>query len=167
MSSGRFDRDWEYGRDFGRHFDPGNFSFARSFRRHGGMKYYVLWLLSQKPLRGSEIIEEVQKQTMGWWRPSPGTVYPLLNSMDKDGLIRRKEDMRYELTDAGAETIGLKSTEETGDREGGCRETWNVEKILTEMEGYTSYLEEEHDKLEEYSGRIGEIVSRLSRLKKE
>lgn len=163
MSRERSERDWGYGGDFNRHFDPGNFSFARSFRRHGGMKYYVLWLLSQKPMKGSEIIEEVQKQTMGWWRPSPGTVYPLLTALEKKGFIRRLDDLKYELTPTGAEEIGLKPGEEAQGR----KEAGDIERIITEIEGYTSYLEEEQPSLPEYRERILEIISRLSKLKLE
>lgn len=163
MSKEGYDKDWSRGRDFGRHFDPGSFGFARSFRRHGGMKYYVLWLLSQKPMRGSEIIDEVQKQTMGWWSPSPGTIYPLLSTLENDELIRRLEDMRYELTEQGASEIGLRRDAESTPSKG----VWNAERILTEMEGYISYLEEEKDKLKEFRPRISQIVERLSKLKED
>ena len=35
-----------------------NLNLVRSFRRHGGMKYYVLWLLSSKAMKGSELMDE-------------------------------------------------------------------------------------------------------------
>lgn len=154
------EKDAGFNRDFFKNFDPGNFSFARNFRRHGGMRYYVLWLLSQKNLRGSEIIETVQRQTMGWWRPSPGTIYPLLNSLLKDGLVKKEEDLRYSLTPEGAEEIGLKP----GHARKVNAEGWDVEKIITEMEGYVSYLEDEQGDLREYGSRIREIKDRLSKL---
>ena len=40
------EKDFGTSKEFFKGFDPGNFSFAHNFRRHGGMKYYVLWLLS-------------------------------------------------------------------------------------------------------------------------
>lgn len=163
MSHDRYDRDWGHGKDFGKFFDPANFSFARTFRRHGGMKYYVLWLLSQRPMRGSEIIEEVQKQTMGWWTPSPGTIYPLLSTLLNDGFITRLDDLRYELADKGAEEIGLKREK----KQQGGQDVWNTERILMEMEGYVSYLEEEKDQLGDFQPRISEIIERLNRLKRD
>lgn len=163
MSESDSDRGWKPGSGFRQNFDPGNFGFARSFRRHGGMKYYVLWLLSRRPMKGSEIMDEVQKQTMGWWKPSPGTVYPLLSSLEHDGLVRRLEDLRYELTDSGAEFIGLGKGERKPHKDG----TWNIDHILTEMEGYTSYLEEEQENLGEHSNRIQNIIDRLKKLKTE
>lgn len=163
MSDDRFNRGWGFGGDFGKHFDPGSFNFARSFRRHGGMKFYVLWLLSRKPMKGSEIISEASEQTMGWWKPSPGTVYPLLSSMEKDGFINRLDDYRYELTPKGAEEIGLKP----GEPNEGRAETWDTERILTDIEGYVSYLEEEPRGLNEQKHRIEDIISRLEKLKQE
>ncbi len=163
MSDDRFNRDFGMGGDFGKHFDPGSFSFARSFRRHGGMKFYVLWLLSRKPMKGSEIISEAQEQTMGWWRPSPGTVYPLLSALEKAGFIKRLEDHRYELTPLGAEEIGLTPGEPKGRKD----EKWDIERILTEMEGYTSYLEEEEYTLHDYEERVKDIIERLQKLKME
>ena len=154
------EKDMGFNKDFFRNFDPGNFNFAKNFRRHGGMRYYVLWLLSQKNMRGSEIIETVQRQTMGWWRPSPGTIYPLLNSLLKDGLIRKEEDLRYSLTPEGAEEIGLKP----GQARKVNTEGWDVEKIITEMEGYVSFLEDEQGSLKDYRDRIQELAQRLSKL---
>lgn len=161
MSESDSDRSWKPGGGFRQNFDPGNFGFARSFRRHGGMKYYVLWLLSQRPLKGSEIMDEIQKQTMGWWKPSPGTVYPLLSGLEHDGLVRRLEDLRYELTDSGAELIGLRKGAHEKHRDG----SWDIENILTEMEGYASYLEEEKNELSDYEDRIQGIIDRLKKLK--
>lgn len=163
MSDEKFNRNWGFGGEFGKHFDPGSFNFARSFRRHGGMKFYVLWLLSGKPLKGSEIIAEAQEQTMGWWRPSPGTVYPLLSALEKAGFIKRLEDYRYELTPEGAEEIGLKP----GQPRGRKSESWDIDKILTDVEGYVSYLEEEKAGIHDYAERLDAIIERLKELKKE
>lgn len=157
------DKDMGFRKDFFKDFDPDRFNFAKGFRRHGGMRYYVLWLLSQKNLRGSEIIETVQRQTMGWWRPSPGTIYPLLNSLLNEGFIKKEEDLRYSLTPKGAEEFGLKP----GEARKVNTQGWDIEKIITEMEGYVSYLEDEQGNLDEYKGRIKELAERLSKLKLE
>ena len=163
MSRDRIKPDWDLMRDFKQNFDPSNFSFVRSFRRHGGMRYYVLWLLSQRSMRGSEIMDEIQKQTMGWWRPSPGTIYPLLSSLENDGLVRRLEDLRYELSDEGASEIGLKRE----DRSPANREEWNIDRILSEMESDLAYLEEEKDKLVDFEAKLKALSSRLSHLMKD
>ena len=44
----------------------------------GFLRYQVLELLNEKPLSDSEITNEIEKKTNGCWKPSPGSVYPLL-----------------------------------------------------------------------------------------
>jgi DNA-binding PadR family transcriptional regulator len=72
----------------------------------GFLRYQVLELLSERPLSGSEIMREIERRTNGYWRPSPGSVYPLLSWLQDNGLIReliaQEEGVRrYELTEEG------------------------------------------------------------------
>lgn len=72
----------------------------------GFLRYQVLELLSERPLSGSEIMREIERRTNGYWRPSPGSVYPLLSWLQDNGLIREliaqeERVRRYELTEEG------------------------------------------------------------------
>jgi DNA-binding PadR family transcriptional regulator len=72
----------------------------------GFIRYQVLELLSEKPMSGSEIISEIEKKTEGRWKPSPGSVYPLLSWLQDNGYIKElpveESGMkRYALTDDG------------------------------------------------------------------
>jgi DNA-binding PadR family transcriptional regulator len=72
----------------------------------GFIRYYVLESLSEKPMSGSEIISEIEKKTEGRWKPSPGSIYPLLSWLQDNGYIKElpaeKNGMkRYALTDEG------------------------------------------------------------------
>lgn len=72
----------------------------------GFLRYHVLKLLKVKPMSGSEIMEEIEKQTAGRWTPSPGSVYPLLawfkdNSYTKEVPTEEIEIKRYTLTEKG------------------------------------------------------------------
>lgn len=53
----------------------------------GLLRFLVLKMLSEKPMSGAEIIEEIQTQT-GSWKPSPGSIYPLLSWMLKKGYTK-------------------------------------------------------------------------------
>lgn len=53
----------------------------------GLLRFLVLKLLSEKPMSGTEIIEEIETQT-GSWKPSPGSIYPLLSWMLKKGFTK-------------------------------------------------------------------------------
>lgn len=58
-------------------------------------------------MSGSEIMEEIEKQTGGRWKPSPGSVYPLLAWLQENGYTREvpreEKDIikRYILTEKG------------------------------------------------------------------
>jgi len=72
----------------------------------GFIRFQVLESLSKKPMSGSEIINEVEARTNGRWKPSPGSVYPLLSWLQDNGHIRELPSnqsgmKRYELTDSG------------------------------------------------------------------
>lgn len=72
----------------------------------GFLRYQVLKLLSEKPMSGSELITEIEKQTEGHWKPSPGSIYPLLAWLQDKGYIKEADGQeagvkRYTLTDQG------------------------------------------------------------------
>jgi len=72
------------------------FRFAMHGRR--GLRMMVVSLLSTSPKNGVEIMDGVEAMTRGWWRPTPGSVYPILEKMANEGTIVKRPDGRYELT---------------------------------------------------------------------
>jgi len=72
----------------------------------GFIRYHVLQSLSEKPMSGSEIMDEIEKKTGGRWRPSPGSIYPLLAWLQDNRYVRELPTdqnglKRYELTSSG------------------------------------------------------------------
>jgi DNA-binding PadR family transcriptional regulator len=71
----------------------------------GFIRYHVLEALSQKPMSGSELMDEIEKHTGGFWKPSPGSIYPLLSWLQDNGYIKELPVenglKRYELTGSG------------------------------------------------------------------
>ena len=52
----------------------------------------------------AEIIQELSARSGGVWRPSPGSIYPTLQQLEDEGLVRgREEDGKriFTLTDEG------------------------------------------------------------------
>ena len=78
-------------------------------RGFGGLRTFVLSLLNEKPMKGSDIIKELETRTMSWWKPSPGTIYPLLSKMEQEGFCKRLDDNRYQITDEGREELESRS----------------------------------------------------------
>ena len=72
--------------------------------RRGDIRAAVLALLAERQMHGYEMIQELEERTKGVWKPSAGSVYPTLQLLEEEGLIRGTEadgKRRFELTDDG------------------------------------------------------------------
>jgi DNA-binding PadR family transcriptional regulator len=72
----------------------------------GLLRFLVLKMLSEKPMAGFEIVDQIEAQTNGRWKPSPGSIYPLMAWMLKKGLTEELPkdatgSRRYGFTSAG------------------------------------------------------------------
>jgi DNA-binding PadR family transcriptional regulator len=70
----------------------------------GNVRGLLLAALLDGPAHGYELMRRLEGQAGGRWRPSPGSVYPLLQALEDEGLVcGRDRDGRkvYELTDQG------------------------------------------------------------------
>jgi DNA-binding PadR family transcriptional regulator len=82
--------------------------------RRGDIRTAALLLLAQEPRNGYQIMQEVQERSGDVWRPSPGSVYPALQQLEDEGLIRSQElDGRklFALTDEGRKVVGERDAE--------------------------------------------------------
>lgn len=78
----------------------------------GLLAFYVLSLLAEKNMYGKQIIDHITTMTRGNWKPSPGSIYPMLQKMVKLGLAtehmensRGQSTRVYELTDSGRDAL--------------------------------------------------------------
>jgi DNA-binding PadR family transcriptional regulator len=77
---------------------------GRGTVRRGEIKPLILRVLTLRPMHGYEVIQELEEQSGGRWRPSAGSVYPTLQQLADEGLVTSEEiDGRrtYTLTDGG------------------------------------------------------------------
>ena len=76
--------------------------------RKGFLKIIILRIVRSKPSHGYEIIQEIVKKTHHNWTPSPGSVYPALEFLEKKGYILGQEEDRkkvYSITVKGENTL--------------------------------------------------------------
>lgn len=99
-------RDFERGMRRGR---PG-FGGYEGHRGHragrGDVRASILALLSEEPMHGYQMIQELSERSGGAWTPSPGSIYPALQLLQDEGLVTAAETdgkRVFSLTDAGRE----------------------------------------------------------------
>jgi DNA-binding PadR family transcriptional regulator len=83
----------------------------RWIKRTGGvprglLRFLVLNMLTKKPMSGVEIVEVIEKETGGRWKPSSGSIYPLLARLQNTGFTTESPSeetgiKRYALTTKG------------------------------------------------------------------
>jgi len=74
----------------------------------GEVRSAVLALLAERPMHGYQIIREIEERSGGTWKPSAGSVYPTLQLLADEGIIRAEESNGrkiYSLTEAGREEV--------------------------------------------------------------
>jgi DNA-binding PadR family transcriptional regulator len=87
---------------------------GRSRRRRGDVRMAILMLLAEEPRNGYQLMQTIEERSDGSWRPSPGSVYPVLSQLDDEGLVRaieRDGAKLFELTDAGRQYVDDTETE--------------------------------------------------------
>lgn len=74
----------------------------------GMLHHITLGILKLEPRSGTELMDAIEYYTD--WRPSPGSIYPLLSKLDEQGLIMPVESddpalKKYALTPTGIKAI--------------------------------------------------------------
>ncbi len=70
----------------------------------GDVRAALLLLLVDQPSHGYHLMQRVSERSGGVWQPSPGSVYPALQLLEDEGLVRveQSEGRRvFHLTDSG------------------------------------------------------------------
>ena len=112
MAMGAHRRGWGWGPGGGFNMGPGQFFPGRAKMGRGGVRAAILYLLAEEPMHGYQIIQELSERTHGLWQPSPGAIYPTLQQLDDEGLVRVDEQEGkkvYALTDEGRQQVDSES----------------------------------------------------------
>ncbi len=87
----------------GRHCGPHGFG-PHGRARRGNVKAAILAVLAEQPMHGYEVMQQLESRSGGMWRPSPGSIYPTLQLLEDQGLVKSEDvDGRrvFSLTDEG------------------------------------------------------------------
>ena len=86
--------------------------------RRGEIRTALLAVLAEAPGHGYEVMQRLEEKSGGAWRPSPGSVYPTLQLLEDEGLVRSTErdgKRIYELTEEGRAEATRRTEEAGGD----------------------------------------------------
>jgi DNA-binding PadR family transcriptional regulator len=71
----------------------------------GLLRHIIPRLLRSQKMTGTEIMQRLRDLSNGKWNPSPGTIYPMLSSLEEDGIIEAAStegrSKTYRLTEQG------------------------------------------------------------------
>jgi DNA-binding PadR family transcriptional regulator len=129
------------------------FAWRRNFGQRGWIRPSVLRVIQEGPKNGIEIMDTLEEMSHGWWRPSPGSIYPLLEQLSKERLIKKNNDGKYEISESYRKEAHASSS---------------TDDVITNIESSISYLEElKQSDMEKFNGckaRIKVISKRLRAL---
>jgi DNA-binding PadR family transcriptional regulator len=106
--------------------------------RRGEIRPLILAALAQKPMHGYEVIQELEAQSGGRWRPSAGSVYPSLQQLADEGLVTSEEmegRRTYSLTDAGRAAVTAAPLGRTPWSRGADRDTPDIRSLAIQLAG--------------------------------
>ncbi|MGN6188227.1 MAG: PadR family transcriptional regulator [Conexibacter sp.] len=95
-------------------FGGGGFR-GRGRARRGDVRTAVLLLLAEEPRNGYQIMQALEELSRGTWRPSAGSIYPALQLLEDEGLIRSEQvDGRklLHVTDAGRKVVEQRDSDQ-------------------------------------------------------
>ena len=77
----------DLGPDFGLGGPGGRQRGRRRGNKRGDVRAAALLLLSEQPMHGYQLIQEISERSNGIWTPSPGSIYPVLQQLEDEVLV--------------------------------------------------------------------------------
>jgi DNA-binding PadR family transcriptional regulator len=98
-------------------FGPGGpFAPARGARMFdaGALRLMVLGLIAEEPRHGYDIIKALTARFQGSYRPSPGSIYPILTALEQAGFVTVKSwgpKKKFTIAPSGEDYLASQRTE--------------------------------------------------------
>ena len=111
-----------------------------SFQK-GDLKYVILELIKDTPRHGYDIIRELEEQSYGTYKPSPGVIYPTLQMLEEMGYATSEEQEGkkvYSVTEEGKDFLAKQKNKTNGVRSQ-MKHKWsfkNIGKMVMVMKEY-------------------------------
>jgi DNA-binding PadR family transcriptional regulator len=167
----------------GHHFNEDR--FFRGPRREtsfqkGNLKYVILDLIKDRPRHGYDIIRELEEQSHGFYKPSPGVIYPTLQMLEEMGYAKSSDEEGkkvYSITEEGLRFLKEKSDIADGVRSR-MKNRWNfvnMAKMAAVMKDYhelenligRSFYNLDEDKAERIRRILSETYEKINAIIRE
>jgi DNA-binding PadR family transcriptional regulator len=142
--------------------------FFRGTRRgssfhKGDLKYVILELIKDTPRHGYDIIRELEEQSYGFYKPSPGVIYPTLQMLEEMGYASSTEQEGkrvYAITESGREFLAKKNV--GNGVKSRVKQRWSFKNI-----GKMAMVMKEYHALESLIGRgiRGQDADKMQRIR--
>lgn len=131
----------------------------------GDIKYILLALIAEQPRHGYQLIKELEARQAGFYRPSPGSVYPTLQLLEEGGYLTSEqiEGKRvYTITDSGRQLLAERDNSvDLMDRGNRQPQLLGLKDAITELSGAVMQVARSGN-LERIT-RVREILNRAKR----
>ncbi len=80
----------------------------RSMFGKGDLKFVILRLIATKPKHGYDVMKSLEEECGGWYKASPGSVYPTLQMLEDQGyvsVVEKDGKKVYSITSAGEDYL--------------------------------------------------------------
>ena len=117
--------------------------------RRGDVRAAILAVLAEQPMNGYQIIQEIAERSGGVWKPSPGSIYPTLQQLEDEGLVRTENDggrRAYTLTDEGRAYVAE-----------------HADEVAAPWEGMGEVSDDDAPEAADRTGRGGDLADRRRR----
>ena len=106
-------------------------------------------------------MDGIESMTRGWWRPTPGSIYPLLTRMSEEGTVKKGDDGRYELTPKARKELEFSFGPRFGRPQTPSDLVSHVKSLVSQMEDANRGMEKSQEDLR---GELKNLAKRLTRL---
>lgn len=76
----------------GRGHGRGRGGHGRPRVSRGDVRLAILALLDEQPMHGYQLMQELEERSGGAWQPSPGSIYPTLQQLADEGVIKSEAE---------------------------------------------------------------------------
>ena len=134
------------------------------FGKRRDLRFTILAVLRNGSKNGAEIMDAVDRMTFGMWRPSPGSLYPMLQKMVDENLIKKDESGSYSLTEESGNWFGMGHFHNPFS----ANSPRNFEEAVDEINGLVNFLEDiksnGSNKFKENKEELDKIAERIKKL---